>query len=100
VSSSQRVVALYPALRSRAFARLDLEWIAGDLSKTIPSESFMRPILKSSGLMLHGHIRIASWERPGCDVILNGGKAAVRDRTSAKSFDVINGNTKLHRPRC
>jgi hypothetical protein len=24
----------------------------------------------------------------------------VRDRTSAKSFDVVNGNTKLHRPRC
>ena len=29
------------------------------------------------------------------DVILNGGIAAVRDRTSAKSFDVVNGNTTI-----
>jgi hypothetical protein len=33
--------------------------------------------------------------RPSCDVILNGGKAAVRDRTSAESFDIVNRNTKV-----
>jgi hypothetical protein len=30
------------------------------------------------------------------DVILKGGKAAVRDRTSAESFDVVEGEIALH----
>jgi len=31
---------------------------------------------------------------PTADVILNGGEAAVRDRTTARGFDVVDGNSR------
>jgi hypothetical protein len=32
-------------------------------------------------------------DSPTGDVILNGGEAAVRDRTTASGFDVVDGNS-------